>query len=89
MGEGAIEMTFDCVRSVHCRSNKDQSPKYQVKRKSLGLCPVSHIIKMQFLILCRNGEKGDIHYGREKNILFTWVLSFFMQIRHREHFVSN
>lgn len=66
MGEGAIEVTFDCVRSVHCRSNKDQSPKYQVKRKTLGMCPVSHIIKMQFLILCRNAEKGDIHYGREK-----------------------
>ena len=33
------------------------------------------MIKMQFLILCRNGEKGDIHYGRGKNhIIYMGVI---------------
>lgn len=34
-------------------------------------------------------KRTFIMEGKKNNILFTWVFSFFMQIRHREHFVSN
>lgn len=37
--------------------------------------PVSHLIKTQFLILCRNGEKGDIHYGKHTYYLHGFYLS--------------
>lgn len=54
---------------------KIRAQNIKLKEKLVGMRPMSPIIKTQFLILCRNGEKGSIHYGKHTYYLHGLYLS--------------
>lgn len=66
-----------CLYEIHAIVvlTKIRAQNIKLKEKLVGMRPMSHIIKTQFLILCRKGEKGGIHYGKHTYYLHGLYLS--------------